>query len=317
MRVCIYTGNHGNAVGLSDLVRLLKNSIADCGWDVCVSHELMRGCCNILIEHFVEEPILRHVLESKTPGTRYVLIGTELITGKTFNRGLVQQHWHYGNDPYWQSRYEGFMFVARMADVVWVLGEPALAPYRATLPDKPVQFMPHGWVSDFELVRHRPEDEKDIDFYFSGTLTAYRREILESLVRRGHRVTYNVQSTPDYLRLDQLGRTKVCLSLPLSPDNDLPSISRMHFHLQNRNFLIQEQYSGSCWLDPYVMHASRAEVLEWASAALEIPNRREIADGVWHRFKTEMPMTRWMQPLMAEAIGQATPRAREAIRQVA
>jgi hypothetical protein len=317
MRVCIYTGNHGNAVGLSDLVRLLRNGVEECGLDVCVSHVLMPGCCNILIEHFIEETVIRHVLESKTPGTRYVLIGTELVTGSTFNRNVVRKHHHYGNDPYWQMRYEGFMIVAGLADVVWVLAEPALAAYQALLPGKPVRYMPHGWVSGFELVRHRPEGEKDIDFHFSGTLTDYRREILEALSARGHRVVYNAQSTPDYLRLDQLGRTKVCLSLPLSADNALPSISRMHFHLQNRNFLLQEAYADACWLDPYVMHAARDDLVEWASAALEIPNRREIADGVWKRFKTEMPMQRWMQPLMDEALGRAAQPAREPLRQVA
>jgi hypothetical protein len=317
MRVCIYTGNHGNAVGLSDVVRVLRNSIAECGYDVCVSHLLMPGCCNILIEHFIDEPVIRHVLEAKTPGTRFALIGTELVTGSTFNQNVVRKHHHYGNDPYWQMRYEGFMIVAGLADVVWVLAEPALAAYQAILPGKPVRFMPHGWVPDFELVRHRPEAEKDIDFHFSGTLTDHRRDILKALAARGHRVVFNDQGTPDYLRLDQLSRTKVCLSLPLSPDNRLPSVSRMHFHLQNRNFLIQEAYAGSCELDPYVMHASRAEVVEWASAALEIPNRREIADGVWRRFKAELPMTRWMRPLMAEATGEATQPAREPLRQVA
>ena len=70
MRVCIYTGNHGNPVGLSDVVRLMRNSIAECGLDVCISHVLLPGCCNIMIEHFVEEAVVRHVLESKTPGTR-------------------------------------------------------------------------------------------------------------------------------------------------------------------------------------------------------------------------------------------------------
>ena len=317
MRVCIYTGNHGNAVGLSDLVRLLRNSIADCGWDVCVSHELMRGCCNILIEHFVEEPVLRHVLESKTPGTRYVLIGTELITGKTFNRGLVQQHWHYGNDPYWQTRYEGFMFVARLADVVWVLGEPAIAPYQAALPDKPVRFMPHGWVSDFELVRHRPEAEKDIDFHFSGTLTAYRREILEALV-----------ATRPPRRLQRPEHARLPAPRPARPHQGLPVAAALARQRAALDFAHALPPAEPQFPDPgTVFRLLLARPVRDARVACRRarvgkrrardPNRREIADGVWQRFKTEMPMTRWMQPLMAEAIGQATAPAREAIRQVA
>ncbi|WP_128001487.1 hypothetical protein [Piscinibacter defluvii] len=316
MRICIYTGNHGNSIGITDLVGLLRNGLRDCGLDPVVSHELMPGHCNILIEHFVEEAHLRHVLESKTPGTRYILVATELLTGGTFNHGLVQQHWHYGNHDYWKLRYDGFMVAARLSEAIWVLGETAIAPYQAALPDKPVRFLPHGWVSGSDLVQHRPEAEKDIDFYFSGTMTEYRRGILAELGRQ-HKVIYSAQSTPDYLRLDQLARTKVCLSIPLSPENTLPSISRMHFHLQNRNFLVHQAHADRCRLDPYVMHAPAEEFVEWARAALDVPNRREIADGVLRRFRTELPLAPWMQPLLEEVLGPAARAHAEPLRQVA
>lgn len=316
MRICIYTGNHGNSIGITDLVGLLRNGLRDCGHDPVISHQLMPGHCNILIEHFVEEAHLRHLLESKTPGTRYIVVATELLTGSTFNQGLVQQHWHYGNHDYWKLRFDGFMVAARLAEAVWVLGETAIAPYEAALPDRPVRFLPHGWVSGMELVAHRPEAEKDIDFYFSGTMTEYRREVLTQLGRH-HKVIFSAQNTPDYLRLDQLSRTKVCLSLPLSPENTLPSISRMHFHLQNRNFLVHQAHAQPCRLDPYVMHAPPQEFVEWARAALDVPNRREIADGVLRRFRTEMPLARWMQPLLDEALGPSARAQREPLRQVA
>lgn len=316
MRICIYTGNHGNSVGITDLVYLLRNGLRDCGHDPVISHALMPGHCNLMIEHFIEEQHLHHLVASKKPGTKYILIGTELITGRSFNSGLVPKHWHYSNDDYWKVRFDAFLLAARMSEAVWVLGEMAIAPYEAVLPGIPVRFLPHAWVSGSDLVQHRPEHEKDIDFYFSGTMTDYRRAILEDLGRH-HKVIFAAQSTPDYLRLDQLARTKVCLSLPLSPENELPSISRMHFHLQNRNFMVHHAYAQPCRLDPYVLHAPPAEFGDWARAALQVPNRREIADGVLRRFRAEMPMSRWMQPLLDEVLGAGARPEPEALRQVA
>jgi hypothetical protein len=303
MRVCIYTGNHGNSLGISDLVRLLKQGAIDCGHDAVVSHELLPGHCNILIEHFNEDAHLAHLRERKTADTRCVMVCTELITGSTFNGGMGINQGHYSNQAYWQKRYNGFQVAAQLMDFIWVLSELAIAPYAAELPDKPVRFLPHGYVSGMDLVTHRDEADKDIDFYFSGGLTDYRRAILSELART-HRLAYNAQNTPDYLRLDQMARTKVCLSLPLSPENELPSVSRMHFHLQNRSFLIHEAHAKSSILDPYVMHAPHGDLIEWARAALDLPNRREIANGIHVRFKNEMPITRWMRPLLDEAMGQ-------------
>ena len=306
MRICIYTGNHGNSLSIADLVRLLKCAVADCGYDVCVSHEPLSGCCNLMIEHFIDAPVLQQLVARKTPDTRYVLIGTELITGGTFNGGVTAGHWHYANRDYWKLRYDGFHVAAALADAVWVLSELVVPAYQAELPGKPVRYLPHAHVNGLGQVEHLPEHKKDIDFYFSGTLTDHRRAILSELAR-DHQVVFSPQQTPDYLRLDQLGRAKVCLSLRLSPENDLPSLSRMHFHIQNRNFMVHEAYARESLLDPYALHAPTEDLIAWSKAALDLSNRRSIADDILTRFKADLPMTRWMQPLLAEATGQSAP----------
>ena len=307
VKVCIYTNNHGSAAGIADIVSLLKCGAHDSGYSACISNQLMPGHCNVLIEHFVTDEELRTLQRCKTPGTRYVLVGTEIITGDTFNAELNARHPHYSNAAYWKTRFDGFMAASRLADAVWVLSDLAVKPYQTLLPDKPVRFLPHAHVNHFDLVHHRDEAHKDIEFYFSGNLTDSRREILAALARK-HSVVCNAQATPDYLRMDQMARAKVCLSMPLSPDNTLPSVSRMHFHLQNRNFLLHQAHPQASILDPYVLHAPPGDFVEWALAALAIDNRRAIADGALARFRAELPMARWMQPLLAEATGHAPTR---------
>jgi hypothetical protein len=302
MRVSIYTGNHGNAHGIADLVCLLRNAVRDCGHDPIVSNVIEQGKLNILIENFGDERQQEYLMKCKTPSTRYVVIATERITGESFNAGVVSKHHHYSDQNYWKHRFDGFRLVAQVCEAVWVLDKTVVDSYAALMSDKRVRFIPHGYVNDFGQVKHRSEADKDIDFFFSGSLTEHRCAILNELATH-HRVCFLQQASPDYLRMDMLARTKVCLSLRLSPMNELPSVSRMHFHLQNCNYLVHEQYVGSCPLDPYVIHSPSEDIVDWARAALEVTNKREVADAALARFRAEMPMTQWMPALLADAIG--------------
>ena len=301
MHFSIHTGNHQNSNGIADTVVFLRNALRDCGHTASISHDIAPGQVNVLMEHFIDEASLRAVLEGHAAGARYILIGTEPIVNGTFNGGIERSHWHYSNAPYWKLRFDGFKVAASLADAIWVLADSMLPAYQTLFPRLPVRFLPHGWVSDFATVVHRPEAERDIDFFFSGSLTDHRKRVLTELARK-HRVLHQPPSFPEYLRQDHLSRSKVCLSLRLSEHNDIPSVSRMHYHLQNRNFLVHERYALTSPLDPYVLHAGTEELTEWAVSALALPNRDEIAQSVHDKFKAELPMSRLLPPLLDEAL---------------
>ena len=302
MRVYIHSGNHYNSHGIADTVLFLKNALQDCGHTACISPTIVANHLNIVMEHFVDEVNLRALLDGHAAGARYALIGTEPIIGGSFNGGIEASHWHYSNTPYWKQRFDGFKVAARLADAIWVLSQDMLAGYTELFPDLPVRFLPHGYVNDFATVRQRPEADRDIDFFFSGSITAYRKRILDTLSQT-HRVVCIHQETPEYLRQDLLSRSKVCLSLRLSPSNAIPSVSRMHFHLQNRSFLLHEAYELSCPLDPFVLQTPSEDLIPWALAALELPNRRELANDLHERFKAALPMAELLPPLLGELHG--------------
>jgi hypothetical protein len=302
MRFSIHSGNHNNSGGIADTVLLLRNGLRDCGHVASISHGIPPGQVNVVMEHFTEEKHLQALIDGRAKGARYVLVGTEPIVGGTFNGGIDDSHWHYSNRAYWKLRFDAFKVAAGLAEAIWVLAESMLPAYQALFPNLPVRFVPHGWVSDFDTVRHRPADECDIDFFFSGSLTGHRRRILGELGQR-HRVVCLEPGAPEYLRQDALARTKVCLSLRLSERNEIPSVSRMHYHLQNRNFLLHERYALPCPLDPFVLQAESADFCEWAVAALQMSNRREVAEGVHDQFRQALPMSRLMAPLIDEVLG--------------
>ena len=300
MRYSIHTGNHQNSPTIGDMVQFVRCALADCGHDAQINEQIVNDRFNVVLEHFVDAESLARIVDGHARGARYILIGTEPIVGGTFNGHMVDSHWHYSNAPYWRQRYEAFLKVAGLADAVWVFAESMVESYRAVLPGLPIVFLPHGYVDGFQSVRHRPAGEKDIDFYFSGTMTTYRQAILQRLALR-HRVVFNNKDTPEYLRSEQLARSKVFLSLRLMPENTIPSVSRMHFHLQNRNYMIHERYERPCALDPFVMHVPPAELVDWALAALDVTNRGEAAEAACTRFRNEMPMSRLMPAVLADS----------------
>jgi hypothetical protein len=309
MRFYIHSGNHNSHHGIGDTVLFLKNALQDCGHTACISHTIVPGHVNIVMEHFVKESHLRALLDGHAAGARFILIGTEPIVGGSFNSGIDGSHWHYSNSDYWTVRFDAFKAALALADGVWVLAESMLPAYSQLFPRAPVRFLPHGYVNDFATVRQRPEEERDIDFYFSGSLTDHRKRILATL-NSTHKVTLDDANSPEYLRQDHLSRAKVCLSLRLSPQNVIPSVSRMHYHLQNQSFLLQEKYALDGPLDPFVMHAPAGDIVPWAISALELPNRREIAEAMHQRFKVALPMRDLLPPLLDEVIERVAP-ARE------
>ncbi len=306
MRFYIYSGNHESHHGIGDTVLFLKNAIQDCGHTACVSHTVVPGHVNVVMEHFVKEHHLKNLLDGHARGARFVMIGTEPIVGGTFNGGIDPNHWHYSNTDYWRVRFESFKAALTITDTVWVLAESMLPAYNELFPQAPVRFLPHGYVDDFATVRQRPEAERDIDFYFSGSLTDHRKQILATL-NATHNVVLDDARSPEYLRQDHLSRAKVCLALRLSPQNVIPSVSRMHHHLQNKSFLLQEQYALDGPLDPYVMHAPEGDIVPWAISALDLDNRREIAEAMHQRFRHALPMSKLLPPLLDEVIGRFAP----------
>jgi len=306
MRFSICSGNHGNSTSITDTVTWLQRALQGCGHRADINSGIEPRAVNILLEHFVDEKPLRDLLDGRRNGARYVLIATEPIVDGVFNGGIENRHWHYGNTDYWKLRFDAFKVAARMAEEIWVLAESMLPAYAELFPGMPVRFLPHGHVDDLATVRQRPESERDIDFYFSGSMTEHRRRILSELARQ-HVVVANDQTTPEYLRQDHLSRAKVCLSLRLSPQNRIPSVSRMHFHLQNRSFLLHEAYELTSPLDPFVLSAPSNDLIPWALGALELPNRREIADSMHEKFKAALPMSRLLPPLLEEMLSRRAP----------
>jgi len=297
VRFNIYVGNHNAASG--DLSLHLQKSLECCGHAAAVSTALAPGVCNILIENFGPKLVERAV-NLVDAGTPIIVWGTEEITGETFNTGVADEHPHYGDREVWKLRYDNFATVAEHAAAIWVPAETLVESYRDAVPGVPVQMFPHGYAEGYPVLVHRPEAEKDIDFYFSGSRTAHRKGLLERLAAT-HRVVSHHHEVPEETRRDYLSRAKVCLSLRLGPQTRMASVARMHALLMNRCFTLHEQCPLPSHLDRCVTHVAWEDLPQACEAALAVPDRRERADAMLERLRAELPMKAIVPRLLDEA----------------
>lgn len=299
MRFYLYFANHVGNV-LQDLALHLQKSLESCGHRAHFSPRLVPGECNILVESF-GPGVVQNAIELAGHGTPYIVWGTEEVTGDTFNRNVAAGHSHYGNEEHWQLRFDNFVTVAERAAAVWVPVESLVPAYQAVLPEVPVQFVPHGYAEGFPAVVQRPEAAKDIDFYFSGARTEHRSRLLDRLAKR-HRVMHHDQTLPEYVRRDYLSRARVCLSLRLSEQTRLPSVSRMHNMVMNGCYTLHERCPLPSHLDPYVTHVPTEELFAACESALAWPGRAERALELRARLRDELPMSRVLPPILERAL---------------
>lgn len=286
MRFHIFVSNHGAAV--QDLALHLQKSLESCGHPTFFSGKLVAGSCNIIIENFGPR-LMEMAIDLAHAGTPIIIWATEEITGETFNINVDDTSSHYGDREHWKLRYDNFATVAEHAAAIWVPVESLVEPYRDAVPGVPVQFFPHGYAEGYPRIEQRPEAQKDIDFYFSGSATAHRKSLLQALAKR-HAVVSHHHEVPEYVRRDYISRAKVCLSMRLGPETRLPSVSRMHALVMNACHVLHEQCPQPSHLDRYVNHVRWDDMPGACEEALRLPDRQARADAMRERLRAELPM---------------------------
>jgi len=287
-------GNHGTAVHLEDLLSILHAGLSQLGHPVAYAKRPAPGCTNLLIENFGD--YFTAEVESLRGRARFLLLATEFVTSGGFNefggpsygylrsriRAKLEKRRrrrrrrrgedegerssaedHYSKRYMWRRRYSNFLRVSRAADAIWCLSEHQVEAYRQATGFERVFHLEFGYLAPEIPVLHLPDDEKDIDFLFTGTRTPYREAILGALHQRGHQVAWLDVNTPGFIRRDFLARARICLNLKQFADWEYPSVARFHYHLVNRSLLLTEQTRFRCELTDLVPNAESARFVDF------------------------------------------------------
>lgn len=313
-------GNHGvSPTQLDDLLSYISECFLLVGKNVYFTEHPVAGSLNILIEHFSEADVTRVRDCLDTPGTRFVCIATEFLTGTTFNHfrdtaegenpppneptltpyelkrarknrgigGLIRRSLkmafhrrktteanptprfdsYYDDASYWQNRYDRFAEIVEACDRIWCIAPEQLDAYSAAWGEK-VALLPLAPTSPTCHASCRGRFVKDIDFFFSGSVTRHRRVILDALRAAGKRVVIANSMLSSVIRENVVARSKVCLHIRQNTSWRYPSAMRLHYFLVRGATVVAEQAHLQCVQEDFVVSASTEAFVEAALAAV-------------------------------------------------
>lgn len=304
MKFNLVYGNHSNyGIHIADTLRLIKYGLQSIGHIVAISPMMKAGENNILVECFTYDFIVAMENLRKQPNTRFIILATEYISDNErfnyFPDSSIEDKGHYTLDSLWQKRWKTFCLATKSCDAIWHLSENQVKRYQAYFKNIPVGYLPHGYLD--ELIRVRPVEQqlKDIDVLFTGTMTPYREAMIGGLTSSGLNVIHGAANTPEHLREDWVGRSKLAINLRQNSNWSYPSNSRFFYHIVNSSLLLTEQCAESCDLDDYVLHVESSEFVERVRCLLE-QDTSKIAEKKLESFKIERPLAPLITELMAE-----------------
>jgi hypothetical protein len=138
------------------------------------------------------------------------------------------------------------------------------------------------YLPQWEEVKHKKN--KDIDFFFYGSITPHRKKMLDALVSKGRRVHVDFDSQAIY-RNDLIARSRINLVLPQSPEANSFNGGRGLYLINNRCLVVGERCAGQ---EPWEHCFLTADTDDWLDLCMETVDRPDLdllATEFYERFK--------------------------------
>lgn len=265
---------------LDDFCRLVCFSLESLG------HTCSMGC-NQLEPDRVNIIFGGHMLssveqvEAIAQSCKYIAVQHEILNSDGVNLSKNMAHFRNVYLPFLQRAIGVWEGIPRNVPVLERLGLKA-------------GFFRGGYHPAMEEVRHKPV--KDIDFLFYGSITPYRRHMLELLGTRGHMVVAVFDVRASY-RNDLIARAKVNVAPIQGPGMEHFAYGRVCYLINNRALVVVQQCEDQQWLESTFVTASEEQWVDVCHATLCRPDRDSLVESFVERFRA-MPFTRQVEGLL-------------------
>ena len=264
-----------------DTVKILYYGLESLGHDVIVTHNTVRkSYMNILIgSDFLSRA---EQVEDMSRGREYIVYQNELVLAGQINGTKGTDHFE-----------QIYLPLLQRAKSVWE-GLPELMPLWEQRGVR-AQFVLWGYHPALEEVVHKRD--KDIDFFFFGSMTDRRLKMLTELKERGY-VVSSVFDQQAIFRNDLIARSRINLSIRQSGMNHL-AWGRHCFLINNRSLVLSERCVDQAWLEDCFLTAETDSWLDDCETAIARSDLQQVTDDCYERYRSTTIMDR-LKPILDE-----------------
>ena len=326
----LIVSNHNDLRAIEDWIMTITGMLRVVGCDASCGDRFLPQMPNIILECFDESFIARceTALAQDCP---IIILATEYITGETFNhfqskrfpsflehalrwkhgrsilkRVSPERYYRYaGREQEFKNRYHNFLRVAKQARCIWVAEPRQVDPYQQRLgPGHRVVAFPYCAFEPCFAAdggSYQSVLEKRYDVFFSGSLTTYRKKILNELEAHGLSVLKLPPTTPLFMRNQFADQSRIILDLKQDPDWAYVSNLRLHYHLQRGDFVVSESRRYPSCLSKYVFSDNDSVVEVVQDLLLQKIDFLEIGHANRARFQQECSARQIMPNFLAQS----------------
>lgn len=200
----VYIGTESLLHLRRDMLEFYRYNFEDVGCDVTITYNNLVGDrINILFgtTELAEENMLAL---SQDKNARYVVFDTEIVTG-----GTINNRENFPMDTYIKFLSSAVLVLAGFPESVRFWRKKGLKAMLISL----------RYTDKLQEIHHKKD--KDIDVFFFGIVSDYRKKILEDLIKAGLRVeAHGYGASPYFLRNSFIERAKLIANLSQGPQFD-------------------------------------------------------------------------------------------------
>lgn len=178
---------------------------------------------------------------------------------------------------YWNERFAHFKRALEVIDQVWIVTEDQRAGFASFVDPRKLWLFPTiPYRTDGGKSVGAASAERDIDFLFTGALSAYRNDFFDRLRAEGYRVVTGPSDLPAFIRNDYLSRARICLDVRQHANWAFASVMRLNHLLIRGKFTVSERSKTQCPQYEFVQLAEPSVLLDTCLDAIRRPDLDDL-----------------------------------------
>lgn len=265
-----------------DFLLALRHGLARCGHDVSLDwNRVDPSRVNLLVgAYFLPREKILQIAKS---GLNYAVVNTEVIKDDLLN-----------HNPDKVDFLGAYVPLIQRGAFAWDVIQDNVPEYARY--DVAARFLRWGYLPELETIVHA--EDKTLDYYFFGTMSARRKEMLAALDRAGFKGRHD-HSSPGFVRNELIGRSKVQLNIIQKDIYTHVNSFRICMLANNRCAILSERETDPAGYLQYAQVTDAARFVADMASLITGAQWARVGERAYEDFK-KIPMKDCLEELLEQ-----------------